>query len=312
MKRVIITGATGVVGVALTEYCIHNDVKVTAVVRPDSENLYRLPEDNTLDIIECDLNNIDRLPSLLDGKFDVFYHLGWAAKGRYNRNNAVLQAYDIRHTLASVKAAKEIGCEAFIGAGSQAEYGRVNHAIEANMPTNPDNAYGVAKYAAGKLSSILCQDFGIRHIWARIFSVYGPWDNRDTMIMYAVERLMESQKPLFTKCEQIWDYLYTTDAARALFLLGLKGVNGTTYNIGSGKALPLIDYIEIIREKVNPAIEIGVGVKAYSEKEVMHLCADITNLTADTGFTPEISFEDGIRKTIEWFRFNNSVNHIPK
>lgn len=88
----------------------------------------------------------------------------------------------------------------------EAEYGRVSDRISPSTPTNPDTAYGIAKYTAGKLSKVLCQDLNMKHIWARIFSVYGPFDNDDTMIMYAIKKFINYERPQFTKSEQLWDY----------------------------------------------------------------------------------------------------------
>ena len=98
----------------------------------------------------------------------------------------------------------------------------------------------------------------------------------------------------------MWDYLYSEDAARALYLLGQKGRDGRTYCIGSGQARPLREYIEMLRDAINPALPLGIGEVPYGENQVMYLCADISDLTRDTGFVPEVTFEEGIRRTIEY------------
>lgn len=97
----------------------------------------------------------------------------------------------------------------------------------------------------------------------------------------------------------MWDYLYSKDAARALCLLGEKGRDGKIYCIGSGQARPLREYMEMLRNAIDPALPLGIGEIPYGEKQVMYLCADISDLTEDTGFTPEVGFEEGIRETIK-------------
>ena len=62
--------------------------------------------------------------------------------------------------------------------------------------------------------------------------------------------------------------------------------------------------MEILRDTIDEKLELGFGDVPYGDKQVMHLCADISNLTEDTGFRPEVGFEDGIRETIEWVRNN--------
>ena len=74
--------------------------------------------------------------------------------------------------------------------------------------------------------------------------------------------------------------------------------------MGSGQPRLLKDYITVIRDAVSPGMEIGFGEVPYFENQVMYLCADITELTADTGFVPEISFEEGIAQTVDWCRRN--------
>ena len=81
-----------------------------------------------------------------------------------------------------------------------------------------------------------------------------------------------------------------------------SGRDGAIYLFGTGKPQRLKDYILMIRDAVNPNLEIGLGELDYYPNQVMHLEADISNLTADTGFVPEYSFEEGIRETVAWAR----------
>ena len=73
-------------------------------------------------------------------------------------------------------------------------------------------------------------------IWTRILSIYGPYDGENTMVMSTIYKLLNSEKPSCTKGEQMWDFLYSKDAALAMRLLGEKGTDGRTYCIGSGKS----------------------------------------------------------------------------
>jgi nucleoside-diphosphate-sugar epimerase len=222
------------------------------------------------------------------------------------RNDTGLQTENIQCTLDAVQLAQRLGCNTFIGAGSQAEYGRVEGRLDATTPTFPENGYGVAKLCAGQLSRIECEKRGMRHIWTRILSVYGPWDGESSMVTSTINKLLRGESPSLTPGEQQWDYLYSGDAARALLAAGERGVSGKVYCIGSGQARPLKEYIDIMRNQIDPTLPLGFGEVPYGEKQVMYLCGDISDLTRDTGFVPETDFETGISKTIDWLQKENS------
>ncbi|MBQ7704590.1 MAG: hypothetical protein IJT73_04055 [Selenomonadaceae bacterium] len=104
-----------------------------------------------------------------------------------------------------------------------------------------------------------------------------------------------------TPCEQIWDYLHADDAARAFRLLGQCLTEGV-YVIGSGKGLTLKSYIETIYKLMTPNVPLVFGGKPYSANQVMYLQADISDLKRDTGFEPQISFEEGISRIINSYK----------
>lgn len=332
IKTAVITGATGMIGTALTQYLLSQGITVAACVRPGSARVGRLTEaakpctgelqtshgdsqagdtacrQGQLHIIEADLaalgaeSTYEKLNTLL-GQADAFFHLGWAGTfGAAARNDMPLQNRNIGYTLDAVKLAGRLGCQVFVGAGSQAEYGRVpeGQKLSATTPAFPENGYGIAKLAAGQMSRIFCEEMGMSHIWIRILSVYGAWDTERTMVMSAIDTLLDGGRPVFSPGEQLWDYLYAKDAARALYLAAKSGKSGSIYPLGSGQVRPLKDYIERIREAVNPSAKLGIGELPYAQNQVMYLCADIEELTKDTGFVPEYTFEEGIRETVAW------------
>jgi len=304
MKKIIINGATGMIGLNLTKYALNNGIEVLAIIRENSNKKELFPKNEKLKVVECDLENINKL-EILDN-YDVFYHLAWAGTFGEDRNNVYMQNLNIRYALDSVNLAKKAGCKKFIGTGSQAEYGRKEEKLGPQTATNPETAYGVGKLCAGRLTNIFAKKLEIEHIWTRILSVYGPYDNEKTMIMSSIKEMMHNQNsPEYTKAEQLWDYIYVEDVAKALYLIGEKGKNNSIYCIGSGNAKPLYSYIEEIRNQINKSIEIKLGARAYEQNQVMYLCADIENLTKDTGFVPKIDFEEGIKRTINWYKRRN-------
>lgn len=301
----VITGATGVIGMALINKCIDENHPVTVLVNPNSNRLDRIPNHPLVTIIKCGIDEYgdsDTAKSLISREYDTFYHLAWGGTFGEARNDMALQNRNVEYSLDAVRLAKSLGCKTFVGVGSQAEYGRVEGVLSGDTPTNPENGYGIAKLEASKKTRELCKELGIKHIWTRVLSIYGPYDGEKTMVTSVVNKLLKGEKPSLTKGEQLWDYLYSEDAASALYLLGEKGVDGKIYPIGSGIARPLREYIEVIRNSINPNVELGFGEVPYSDKQVMHLCADISELSKDTGFEPKFSFEAGIHKTIDYLK----------
>jgi len=288
-------------GLALINECIQQNCDVYAIVRKDSAKLNRLPKSSLIHIVECELKNFKSL-TLERAGFDAFFHYAWECTDSLSRNEVDVQNRNISHTLDAVRLAYTLKCKKFIGAGSQAEYGRVSGKISPNMPVAPENAYGVAKYAAGRMAAILCDQLGMPFIWTRIFSTYGINDMSSTMIMYIIASLLKGEKPALTKCEQQWDYLYCKDAAKAFYLIGEKGNSGSIYNIGTGKVRPLLEYVRIIRDAIDSSLPLGIGEREYAPSQVMNLHPDIGGLVSDTGFSPSIPFEQGIQETIEWYK----------
>ena len=270
--------------------------------RPGSARISRIPESDKVQIVECSLDEITNLIDMIDGGADVFYHFAWDGTFGNSRNDMRLQNDNVKYALDAVTVAKELGCSKFIGAGSQAEYGRVEGVLRPDTPAFPENGYGIAKLCAGQMTRIMCEQLGIEHVWTRILSIYGPYDGENTMIMSVISKLLKGEKPSLTPGGQMWDYLYSKDVANAFYLLGEKGKNGSIYCLGGGEARPLKEYVEILKDAIDEKLELGFGDVPYGYKQVMHLCADITNLTEDTGFRPEVRFEDGIRETIEWVK----------
>lgn len=302
MDRVMLTGPTGSIGIALIKYCVENNTEVYAICRKNSKRIGRLPKHPLVHVLESNLEELADMDVSNIPECQAFYHFGWDATIGEDRNNTALQLKNIQYTLDAVALADRIGCEVFVGAGSQAEYGRFEGALNVSVPAFPENGYGIAKLCAGQLSRLECNKREIRHVWTRILSVYGPYDSDMTMITSTIRKLLAGEVPALTKGEQKWDYLYSADAARALYLLGEKGKNNKIYCIGSGEARPLAEYIRLMRDAINPEAELGFGQVPYGEKQVMYLCADITDLREDTGFKPEVSFEEGIRQTIAWMK----------
>lgn len=299
MQRAILTGATGAVGVALIKELVSHNVEILVFCREGSKRNEQIPEHKLVTKRYCSLSELTNVQNDTGKTYDVFYHFAWEGTTGTARNDMYLQNQNVKYALDAVAAAKRFGCHTFIGAGSQAEYGRVEGILKPDTPTFPEMGYGIGKLCAGQMTREYAHQLGIKHIWTRILSIYGPNDGAQSMVMSTINKLKNGEVPQFTKGEQMWDYLYSGDAAEAFRLLGERGADGKIYVLGSGKVRPLAEYIKEIRDIVKPNAEIALGALPYREKQVMHLQADITELQKDVGFYPQTEFSKGIRRLID-------------
>lgn len=304
MNVIVVTGATSMIGSALIRSSLRQGIsRIYAVVRPGSSKMDRLPADDRIVTVECAADAYEMLPRLIPEKCDVFYHIAWTLTGTARNDDLVEQAKNVQYTLQAFSAAVELGCGKFVGAGSQAEYGKLDiPSIGPDSPVNPVQAYGIAKYAAGKLVMEAAKKTDLSCLWVRIFSVYGIYDKPTTMIASTLRKLLANEPTVFTKGEQTWDYLFSEDAGDAFYLIGKKAKGRKVYCLGSGECRTLRSFIEQIRDAANPDAVLGIGEIPYTPQTVMHLCADIDTLREDTGFAPKTSFREGIRQTIRWMQ----------
>ncbi len=298
--KAVITGATGAIGMALIKELSERGDEILVLCRASSARSRRIPDAANIKKIDCPLDKMSELD--LDEKYDAFFHFAWEGTTGDARNDMFLQNRNVKHTLDAVDLAARLGCSVFIGAGSQAEYGRVEGNLNAETPAFPENGYGMAKLCAGQMSRVMCARLGIRHVWTRILSVYGEYDGENSLISFAIGKALAGERASFTAGEQVWDYLYSGDAAKAMVALAERGRDGGVYCLGSGKKRLLREYLEVLRDTANPEAELGLGDRPYPDRQVMYLCADIDDLVSDTGYTPQTVFEDGIKKTIEWYK----------
>lgn len=298
MHKIVVTGATSMIGVALIEEAIRNHVKVLAIVRENSKRINRIPESELIQILPCDIEELNTI-SQQEETCDVFYYFAWNYTDKNGRNDPILQERNINTTLKAVKLAHALGCKKFVGAGSQAEYGQVDGIISPSTDTNPEVPYGIAKYAAGQLSRKLCEQYGMDYVWGRIFSVYGRYDNEGTMLNYAIDQFINGKEAQFSAATQMWNYLNEHDAGMIFYLLGEKENAKGIYCVAHPESKPLRNYIQQLRDAFGETAECKF---AQSSANLVGLNADVSKLVSDIGFYPKVSFDEGIKEMIEYRR----------
>ena len=296
MDCILITGATSMIGVALIEEALANGTEVFAIVRNGSKRLGRLPCSPLLHVVFIDsLNEYQSILKDITKPIDAFYHFAWLYTEKQSRNDPILQNENVEISLNMVEFCKALNCKKFVFAGSQAEYGPRTDKIYATDRVAPVLSYGIAKYAAERLTANLCSQYGIIHACGRIFSVYGKNDNEGTMLNYAISKFKNKENVYFTSGQQKWDYLNEKDAGIAFFLIGDKVNNNFICNVASGISLPLCKYIDMLADLLNAK---KYCVLNQTETQPLGLEADIAELKS-LGFKTSIKFEEGIKNVVE-------------
>lgn len=294
--RVIVSGATSMIGIACIKACIANGCEVLAIVRDGTRRLARLPESDRIRLAYADLDTLSSVRG--DGKpYDVFYHFAWSHTAKGERDDPLAQESNIRTTLQAVELAHKLGCRKFIGAGSQAEYGCVDGIISADTRPEPIIAYGMAKLSSCMLSRRMCEQYGMTHIWGRIFSVYGTNDNEGTMLNYAIAQFRKREPAHFSSAAQMWNYLYEDDAGEMFYRLGALTTSSGIYCIAHTESKPLRSYIEQLQ------LIYGEGAQCEfapenPEARLISLRVDMQKTVEAIGFEPQVSFDEGIRRIL--------------
>lgn len=304
--RALVTGATGFIGAAITRRLADRGTETAILCRPNTNTRRLAPVLPKLLRLEADLDHPQSVIAALQSfRPDTVFHLAWHGVASRHRNDLDQIHRNLDASLHLVEAAANLGCSRWIGAGSQAEYGPHEGALNESAPTNPTTLYGASKLSAFHLGCRLANLRNLPFAWIRVFSTYGPDDNPDWMIPSLIRSLLARQRPALTPGEQRWDYLFVEDAADAFIAVAdTPGATGV-FNLGSGQAHSLRDVVSLVRDEIDPSLPLGFGEVPYRPDQVMWLQADIQRLNQTTGWQPRVNLHQGIRQTIAWHRQNN-------
>lgn len=301
IRNVIVTGGTGFIGGWLIEYLLSQKVRVCAVVRSKERLLPAFFYNPDFTYIEKGIEELTPV-DFKETDYDCIYHLAWDGVSTENKNDYLLQLKNINVAMHIMDIAKSIGCRKLISAGTVAEYVFSGGVMDFSMKQTPNDFYGAAKVSTHYFLDVHSNRLDYPYIWAVLPSTFGERRADNNIITYTIRELLNKRIPQYGTLDQMWDFLYISDVVRALYLLGMFGKHNTTYGIGSGKFRTLLEYILTIRDIIDPSLPIDIGVKKYNTKQLMSSCVDINELVMDTGFKPEVSFEEGIKKTILYMK----------
>jgi nucleoside-diphosphate-sugar epimerase len=300
--RLFITGASGFVGAATLRVALDLGHEVAAPVRLDSLAQRLAPFDDRYRRLALDLRDSAGVTAAMDVfRPDAVLHLAWSGVANSARFERRQVSDNLETACVLTEAAAASGARAFIGVGSQGEYGAASNMSEDSLP-RPTSLYGAAKVATLFLTRQLAEQAGLRHAWLRLFSTYGPNDNDGWLIPMLITEMLAGRRPRTTLGTQEWDWLHVDDVARAIVAVAETPAAEGVFNLGSGCAVPVRRAIERIRDLAAPGMELTFGEIPFRPDQVMHMQADISRLKAATGWAPSIPLDEGLASTVAWYR----------
>lgn len=302
MKKAIVTGANGFVGTAVCKELSAQGVEVIAIIRNEEENILAIENLPLLRIVYADLADFKSLnEKIMDRDVDVLYHFAWVGSAGPFRGDADVQMRNVQYTCDTVKACAVMGCKRFVFASSIMEY-----EIEATMATEvtPDinTLYCSAKVAADYMARTIAGSLGVDYIRAVISNIYGPGELSPRLVNTSIRKMLNGEHCAFSAGEQLYDFIYVTDAAKTFASIGEKGKANKTYYIGSQEPKQLKMFLKELRDCVDPSIEIGLGEIPFNGVSLTYKEFDINAVKEDTGFVPEVSFTEGVNNTVAWIK----------
>lgn len=301
MKKVIVTGANGFVGSALVKELVKNDVEVLAMDMPGCNG--NLPVCDKVKFLPLALDNISSLKDLIDDRdFDCFYHFAWAGSAGAARADTKLQLQNAQWTIECLRAAKEVGCQKFVAAGSIMEHETMAAAFAAGNKPGLGYIYGSGKLVAHTMAMSVAADIGIDLVWAEITNAYGVGELSPRMVNTTIRKVIKGEEPQFTAGTQNYDFVYIDDVAKAFYLIGKNGKPFNEYLIGSSNAKPLKEFLLEMKAAIAPDLNFIFGDIPFTGINLPLEKYDCSKTEKDTGFKAQISFGEGCRRTMEWLK----------
>lgn len=298
MKKAIVTGANGFIGSHLVRRLLDEGIDVISVDLEGKNN--NIPLESQF--VPCDLTRPEKLLEIIDEHdIDTFYHLAWLGLTGEKRGSYEVQLNNARCAINSLLVAKQLGCKRFIGTGSIME-DETNIAVETEgHKPGIGYVYGAGKYVARSMCTCIAADIGIDFIWAKITNTYGVGEVSDRFINTTIRKIINHEKLQFTPALQNYDFVYIDDIAKAFYLIGEKGKPFKSYMISSGEARPLKDYIIKIKDQLSPTSPLYFGDVSFTGVNVPLSVFSNEELVTDTGFSCDVSFSEGCKKTYDWW-----------
>lgn len=308
-KTVLVTGADGFIGSHLTEHLLAKGYKVRALAQYNSFNNWGWLEgikSERLEVVCGDVRDSDFCRLLCEGCGTVF-HLAaliaipysYVAPDSYVDSN-------IKGTLNMCQAAKAASVDRIIVTSTSEVYGTALQVpIAETHPRQPQSPYSATKIGADAIAESFYNAFGLPVVIARPFNTYGPRQSARAIIPTIIGQIAAGERRIKVgDLSPTRDFNYVDDTCRGFIALAeAEGIEGRNINIATGTEISMADTLRLIARLMDADVEYVVDQQRIrpSKSEVRRLCGDNSLITYLTPWRPEVSIEEGLRRTIEWF-----------
>ena len=308
MDRVLVTGATGFIGANLVRRLLQEGYDVHILTRVSS-NKWRLTgvlsklSDHTVDLREE-----GKLKGLIkEIKPDIIFHL--ANLGVYGGVQLPEKEYietNFLGTVNLVNACNDIDYKSFINTGSSSEYGPKKHPMKETDVCEPINMYGMTKCAATLYGSLVAKTKDKPIVAFRLFSPYGAYDDRTRLVVYCITNALQNNDLNLANPEAVRDYIYVEDILD-LYMKGIEKASelkGEIFNVGSGSQTAISYIVNKVIELTRSKSKVNWGTVKGRSWDTERWEANIEKTTRFFNWKPAHDIDEGLRKTVDWFRSN--------
>lgn len=302
--RVLVTGSSGVIGTALAERLLDDGVDVVGVDR----NPNRWSEAVDGATRRADLRDPAATEDL-PADVDRVVHLAARSRVPDLVEDPAGARENVDSTHAVLEYARRVGAD-LLFASSREVYGEADRVRSRESDAgarSPVNPYGASKVAGEAMAAAYDECYDLRTATLRFSNVYGRYDASDRVVPTFVARARRGADLTVFGDDKVLDFLHVDDCVDAIraALDGFGSVHGTALNVGAGRGRSLVDLAETIRAAVGS--DSAVVVEENRTGEVSRFVPAIDAIEGLLGWTPEVGFEAGVRRTVEWYLDNEDA-----
>lgn len=321
--KILVTGADGFIGSHLTEELVAAGADVTALAQYNSFDSFGwlddLPESTRrkLNLVRGDIRDAALVSRLVSGHTIVF-HL--AALIAIPYSYVAAQSYvetNVLGTLNVLEAVRQHGTNRIVHTSTSEVYGTaLKMPIDESHPLQGQSPYSASKIAADMMAEAFARSFGLPVVILRPFNTFGPRQSERAIIGAIIRQALDPSCPaiMIGDATTVRDLTFVTDTAAAFMAAGLAEdiEYGQAYNAGSQQAIKISDLIDIIVELTSshkPVLQDEKRLRP-TNSEVRALLADSSRFVSATGWLPQVSLQEGLKRTVDWWRARLSASQV--
>lgn len=308
-RFVLVTGADGFIGSHLTQMLLSMGCRVRALCQYNSFNSWGWLDDYAhpnLEIVCGDVRDASFCRTITEG-VDTIFHL--AALIAIPYSYVAPQSYvdtNVSGTLNICQAAKDCGVARVIVTSTSEVYGTAKYVpIDEIHPRQPQSPYSATKISADAVALSYFNAFNLPVVIARPFNTYGPRQSARAIIPTIISQIAKGERQIKVgDLTPTRDFNFVEDTCRGFIALAnAEGVEGEDFNIATGTEISMGDTFRAIARLMNADVEFVVDPARLrpSNSEVFRLCGSNAKMQAATGWKPQVTFDEGLMRTIEWF-----------